>query len=132
MKKKSGSTAKVDRVGEPRQGNGHCRLQRDVKELMAELVACRKEIVSADAASWIGIFPLDRLCVRGISVDIAPQLAGKILYRGEHSACNHVSFNLGKPDLNLIQPRGIGRCEMKMHVRMSRQKVPHDWALVRG
>jgi len=39
MKKKSGCTAKVDRVGEPRQGNGHCRLQRDVKELMAELVS---------------------------------------------------------------------------------------------
>src|SRR5215469_13778349 len=39
MKKKSWCTAKVDRVGEPRQGNGHCRLQRDVKELMAELIS---------------------------------------------------------------------------------------------
>jgi transposase len=39
MKGKSGRKTKMDRGGKPRVGKEGCRLQRDVKELMAELVS---------------------------------------------------------------------------------------------
>jgi len=39
------------------------------------LVACRSEFVTADAAGGIGVFPLDRSGVGGISVDVAAEFA---------------------------------------------------------
>jgi len=39
------------------------------------LVACRREFVTADAAGGIGVFPLDRSGVGGISVDVAAEFA---------------------------------------------------------
>jgi hypothetical protein len=40
-----------------------------------DLVACRSEFVTADAAGGIGVFPLDRSGVGGISVDVAAEFA---------------------------------------------------------
>ena len=42
---------------------------------LAKLVACRREFVTADAAGGVGVFPLDRSGVGGISVDVAAEFA---------------------------------------------------------
>ena len=42
---------------------------------LSDLVACRSEFVTADAAGGIGVFPLDRSGVGGISVDVAAEFA---------------------------------------------------------
>ena len=40
------------------------------------LVACRSEFVTAEAAGWVGVLPLDGPCVGGVGVDVAAELAG--------------------------------------------------------
>jgi hypothetical protein len=39
------------------------------------LVACRSEFVTTDAAGGVGVFPLDRLRVSGVGVDVAAEFA---------------------------------------------------------
>ena len=46
-----------------------------ISELLDALVTCRSEFVTADAAGGIGVFPLDRSGVGGISVDVAAEFA---------------------------------------------------------
>lgn len=40
-----------------------------------QLVACRSEFVTTDAAGGVGVFPLDRLRVSGVGVDVAAEFA---------------------------------------------------------
>ena len=40
-----------------------------------ELVACRSEFITADAAGGVGVFPLDRPSVGGVGVDVAAEFA---------------------------------------------------------
>jgi hypothetical protein len=40
-----------------------------------ELVACRSEFVTADAAGGVGVFPLDRPSIGGVGVDVAAKFA---------------------------------------------------------
>ena len=61
--------------------------------LAPELVACRRDNVSADAASWIRVVPLDRFGVRGVSVDVTPQLPGQIFHRCKYAASDHIPFD---------------------------------------
>jgi hypothetical protein len=39
-----------------------------------------------------------------------------------NAASNDIAFDLGKPQLDLIEPRGIGRSEMQMNLRVRREK----------
>jgi len=41
---------------------------------LKQLVACRSEIVTADAAGGVRVFPLDRASIGGVGVDIAAEL----------------------------------------------------------
>jgi hypothetical protein len=45
------------------------------RPLPAALVACRSEFVTTDAAGGVGVFPLDRLRVSGVGVDVAAEFA---------------------------------------------------------
>ena len=47
----------------------------DVNSEMLHLVACRSEFVTTDAAGGVGVFPLDRLRVSGVGVDVAAEFA---------------------------------------------------------
>jgi hypothetical protein len=55
------------------------------------------------------IDPPDRGCSFVIVSDVAHELAREISYRGEDTARNHVTLDLGEPDLYLVKPAGIGR-----------------------
>jgi hypothetical protein len=48
--------------------------------------------------------------------DIAHELAGQVLDRGEDPARHHLAFDAGKPQFDLIEPRGVGRGEMQVQL----------------
>ena len=51
-------------------------------------------------------------------VDIAHQLAAEILDRGEDSSADHIALDAGEPVLDLVQPRGVRRREVHLHIAM--------------
>ena len=57
----------------------------------------------------------------GISVvhaNVAHDFAAQISRRDEHASMYEVTFDLGKPELNLVEPRRIGRREMQLDLRI--------------
>jgi len=50
----------------------------------------------------------------GVGVDVATELASHIRHGSENAARNDLAFDLGEPDLDLVEPRGIGRGEVKL------------------
>src|SRR5258707_4049167 len=44
-----------------------------------------------------------------VLLDVADQLSGEISCRSEDPASDDIALNFGKPDLDLIEPTGIGR-----------------------
>src|SRR6185503_9100563 len=78
----------------------------------------------------IAIVPLERLSVDIITPDVTYDLAFEVLHGSENAAGNHVSFNLGKPYFDLVEPRRIGRCVVDVHAGVSSQKQPYTLGLV--
>src|ERR1035437_8585539 len=68
------------------------------------LVACRSEFVTADTAGGVGVFPLDGPSIGGVGVDGASEFASQVGDRGEDAARNDLAFDLGEPDLDLVEP----------------------------
>ena len=58
-------------------------------------------------------------------MDIAPEFARQIGDGSEDPVRNYLTLDAGEPDLHLIQPRRVGRSEVKMNVRMVSEK-PFD------
>ena len=79
----------------------------------------------------IAITPTDRFRRCVVVPDVAPNLSGKVSDRGEDAAREQIPFDLGKPELDLVEPRGIGRREMQPHVRMLEQEGAHGLGLMR-
>ena len=73
-------------------------------------------------SKWLGSF--------GIQPDVAHNLAAEIGDRREDATIDHVSLQLRELDFDLIQPRRVGRGEMKLNVRVPSQKLPHQRRLV--
>ena len=71
------------------------------------LVDCRSEFVSAQAAAGVRVLPLDRASVGGVGVDVTTEFASQVRDRGENAAGDDLAFDLGEPDLDLVEPRGI-------------------------
>ena len=46
-----------------------------ISEQLQELVACRSEFVTADAAGRVGVLPLDGPSIGGVGVDVAAKFA---------------------------------------------------------
>src|SRR5579872_362944 len=95
------------------------------------LVGRPSDSLSADALFRVGISPADRACAIGVSTNVFHKLAAKIGHGSEDTASNHIALDLGKPDLDLIQPRRVGRSEVKAHLRMIRQKLLDRVCLMR-
>jgi hypothetical protein len=55
---------------------------------------------------WIAVGPADRFLVV-VARDVATNLRGEVGQRGEDAPREQVAFDLGKPQLDLIEPRGI-------------------------
>jgi hypothetical protein len=85
------------------------------------LVACRSDFVTADATGGVGVFPLDRPSVSGVGIDLASEFASPVGYRGEDAARDDLAFDLGEPDLDLIEPGRVSRREVKADSRRLRR-----------
>ena len=68
-------------------------------------MACRKEFVTAEAAGWVRIFPLNGTSIGGVGVDVATEFASQVRNRGEDATGDDLAFDLGEPDLDLVEPR---------------------------
>jgi hypothetical protein len=55
--------------------------------------------------------------------DVLHELSSQVGQRREHTAGNDVALDLGEPEFNLVELRGVGRSEMQVNLRMSIQKV---------
>ena len=47
--------------------------------------------------------------------DVAHELAGQVLDRGEDPAGNHIAFDRGEPVFDLVEPGGVGRSVVEVH-----------------
>ena len=54
-----------------------------------------------------------------VLADVAHELAGEVVDRGEDAAGNDVALDFGEPQFNLIEPRRIGRGEVQMELGLS-------------
>src|SRR5215468_12186230 len=55
--------------------------------------------------------------------DVVHELSPQVGDRREYTARNDVALDFGKPELDLVEPGGIGRSEMQVNLGMSSQKV---------
>src|ERR1019366_5684505 len=104
----------------------------DESGLSYKLVACRSEFVTADAASGVGVFPLDRPSIGGVGVDVASEFASQVGNRGEDAARDDLALDLGEPDLDLIEPRRVSGREVKPDSRMLLEELADRLSFVRG
>lgn len=63
--------------------------------------------------------------------NVAHQFLGKVFDRREDTSRDDVALNLGEPEFDLVEPRGVGRREMQMHLRVGLQKFGDPRGLVR-
>ena len=80
----------------------------------------------------IAVGPADRLRRFVVAMDVSTNLASEVSDGGENAARQQVSLDLRKPELDLIEPRRIGRRKVQMHVRVLEQKCPHGLCLMGG
>ena len=78
----------------------------------------------------VGVLPADGLGPRVVVADVAKQLLREVTDGREDAARDDVSLDLGKPDLDLIEPGGVGRREVKMHVREVSEELANALALL--
>ena len=64
--------------------------------------------------------------------NISNQFSDQILDGGKDTSGDHVAFDLGKPEFDLVQPRRIGRGEMELDVGMFFEKPLHLSGFVNG
>ncbi len=57
--------------------------------------------------------------------DVAHELAGQVLDRGEDTAGDDIALDPGEPVFDLIKPRGVGRGLVEMHFGVSREELLH-------
>ena len=62
-----------------------------------------------DAMIGILILPAEGCSGSVILLDVTDQLSREVGCRSEDSASDHIALDFGKPDLDLIEPTGIGR-----------------------
>jgi hypothetical protein len=96
------------------------------------LVACRSEFVTADAAGGVGVLPLDGPSIGGVGVDVAAEFASQVGNRGEDAARDDLAFDLGEPDLDLVEPGGVRGREVKPDSRMLVEELANRLSFVCG
>ena len=62
--------------------------------------------------------------------DVAHELAGQVLDRGEDAAGNDIALDLGEPVFDLIEPGGVGRGVVQMHFGVSGKELLHPLGLM--
>ena len=88
---------------------------------------------STESARHVDVLPLDGMGLGGLVVltDVAHEFAGHVGGRGEDAASDDVALDLAKPELDLIQPAGVGRSEVQTNVWMQAEELADPLGLVR-
>jgi len=79
----------------------------------------------------VSIAPADRFRRLVVVATVATNLPGEISDGRKDAAGEELAFNVGKPELDLIEPGRIRRREMQVHVRMIQQKRSDGLGFVR-
>src|SRR5215471_11933476 len=58
-----------------------------------------------------------------VGVDVATKFTRQIGDRCEDAARNDLAFDFGEPEFDLVEPRRIGRREVKLHARMPLEEI---------
>src|SRR5438128_11167128 len=99
------------------------QLTAQLRRRLLELVDRNSGMWSTDPVGDVGVLPLDGLGRLVVLADVAQELAAEVGSRREDAACDHVALDLAQPNLDLIQPAGIGRREVEMDVLVEAQEV---------
>ena len=78
----------------------------------------------------VAITPADRFRRLVVVPDIAANLPREVSHGREDAAREEIPFDLGKPEFDLVEPRGIRRREVQVHGRMVEQKGADRLGLV--
>ena len=83
------------------------------------------QIVNGLSDSSVGVFvgPPERESRFIVMADVAHDFAMKIGLGCEDATCNEVSLNFGEPDLDLVEPRGVGRGVVELDVAVGAQEA---------
>ena len=100
--------------------------------LTTRLVACRSEFVTANAAGGVRVFPLDGTSIGGVGVDVAAEFASQVGNRREDAAGDDLAFDLGEPDLDLVEPGRVRGREVKADARMLLEELADGLSFVGG
>jgi hypothetical protein len=95
-------------------------------------VACRSEFVTADATGGVTVFPLDGPSVGGVGIDVVSEFASQVGDSSENAAGDDLAFDLGEPDLDLVEPGRIGGREVKPDSRMLLEELADRLSFVGG
>src|SRR6266545_4286848 len=68
----------------------------------------------------------------GVGVDVATEFASQIRHGSENAAGDDLAFDFGEPDLDLVEPRGIRRSEVKLHAGMLLEEFSNRLCLMSG
>ena len=72
----------------------------------------------------MGVSPLKGLGLFVVATDVADEFPIEIFHRDEDAASDYISLDFGKPDLNLVEPGGVGGCVMDANITIALQKFP--------
>lgn len=98
----------------------------------SQLVARKRGIRSGDSLPGIVVRPANRARIPVVATDVAHQLLGQVRGRCEDASRDHVALDLGEPDLDLIEPGRIRRCEVQLQARRAFEEAADLCRLVRG
>src|SRR5260221_1497191 len=78
----------------------------------------------ANALISCGVSPLEGFGLFVVATDVAEEFPIKIFNRDEDAAGDYITLDFGKPDLNLVEPGGVGWCVMDANITISLQEFP--------
>src|SRR5213596_1367556 len=94
------------------------------------LVDCNSGCVSTDAMLHVAVRPDKWLASRVVRPDVLQELAPQVRDGGEDPARKEIPLDLRKPELDLVEPRGVGRRVVDGDARMRCQPDLHALRLV--
>ena len=62
--------------------------------------------------------------------NVPANLTREVFHRREDATCQQVALNASEPELDLVEPRRVGRREVEVHVRVSLEEGGHRPRLV--
>src|SRR3972149_9997459 len=85
-----------------------------------------------DPMRGIAIGPANRPGRPVVVANVAHDLAAQIGHRANDTTGDQSPLHLREPEFDLVEPGGIGRCEVQGHAGRRRQELYHSLGLVSG